>query len=155
MPKTCQNVGKSFSPSTCRFPGELDAPSLEYTTSRYFSASADLDISAWSADGTAALERCGHCDNCLRDSVSHKREDKILEAWQILKIAEEVYSLKGNVTIGGLAGLAGGNRQSKIRVKRKRGAGIEMEIDINRVAGGKVNLSVAVSYLSVSLRPLY
>lgn len=101
------------------------------------------------------MERCGHCDNCIRDSASHKREDKTLEAWQILKIAEEAYNLKGNVTIAGLAALAGGNRQSKIRVKRKRGAAAEMEIDVNRVAGGKVNLNVSVSHFSASLLPLY
>jgi len=101
------------------------------------------------------LERCGHCDNCLRDPASRKREEKTLEAWQILKIAEEVYNLKGNVTIGTLAALAGGNRQSKIKVKQRRGCPAETEIDVNRVSGGKANLSVPVSYLSVSLRLLY
>jgi ATP-dependent DNA helicase Q1 len=116
--------------------------------------SANLDISAWSADGTAALERCGHCDNCLRDSTSHKREDKTLEAWQILKIAEEVYNLKGNVTIGSLAALAVGHRHSKIRVKQRRGGAAEIQLDVNRIAGGKVNLALSVSCLSVSLRPL-
>ncbi|KAF9652354.1 ATP-dependent DNA helicase [Thelephora ganbajun] len=110
---------------------------------QYFSASANLDVSAWSADGTAALERCGHCDNCLRDGTSNKREDKTREAWQILKIAEEVYDLKGNVTIASLAALAGGNRQCKIKVKQKRGAATEMQIDVNRIAGGKVNLTVS------------
>ena len=101
------------------------------------------------------MERCGHCDNCLRDSASHKREDKTLEAWKILKIVEEVYNLKGNVTVGTLASLAGGNRQSKIKVKQRRGRRAEMEIDVNRVAGGKADLSVSVSCLSISLRPLY
>jgi ATP-dependent DNA helicase Q1 len=130
------------------------ALSFERTTSRYFSESADLDISAWSADGTAALERCGHCDNCLRGSNSYKLEDKILEAWQILKIAEEVYRLKGNITVAGLAALAGGNRQSKIKVKQNRGAATEMQIDVDGVAGGKVDLSVSVSPLSISHRTL-
>lgn len=125
--------------------------SFERTTFRYFSESANLEISAWSGDGTAALERCGHCDNCLRDSASHKREDKVLEAWQVLKIAEEVYNLKGNVTIAGLAALAGGNRQSKIRVKQRRGPATEMQIDVDSIAGGRVGLAVSVSYLPVSL----
>jgi len=154
MRKICQNAGKSFSPSTCRLPGEWDALSFERTTSRYFSASADLDVSAWSADGTAALERCGHCDNCLRNTASRKHEDKTLEAWQILKIAEEVFNLNGKVTIAGLAGLAGGSRQTKIKVKQRRGPATEMQIDLNKIAGGKVDLSVSVSYLSASLRPL-
>jgi len=101
------------------------------------------------------LERCGHCDNCLRDSTSNKHEDKTLEAWQILKIAEEVYNLKGNVTIAGLATLAGGNRQPKIRVKPRRGAATEVQIDVNRIAGGKANLTVSVSCLLVSLRSLH
>ena len=128
--------------------------SHESATPSYFSASANLDVSAWSADGTAALERCGHCDNCLRDSTSHKYEDKTLEAWQILKIAEEVYNLNGNVTIGGLAALTGGNRQAKIRVKQGRGAAIEIPVDKENVAGGKVKLSVAVSDAPVLLCPL-
>lgn len=120
---------------------------------RYFSASANLDVSAWSADGTAALERCGHCDNCLRDSTSYKCGDKTLEAWQILKIAEEVYNLKGNVTIAALAALAGGNRQAKVRVKQRRGAAIEMPVDVSGIAGGKVKLTVAVSHAPVLLCP--
>jgi len=109
---------------------------------KYFSASADLDVSAWSADGTAALDRCSHCDNCLRDSTSHKREDKTLEAWQILKIAGEVYRLGGNVTIASLATVAAAGRQSKIRVKR-RGDTIDVQVDVDTVAGGKVNMIVA------------
>lgn len=95
------------------------------------------------------MERCGHCDNCIRGSDSFKHEDKILEAWQILKIAEEVYRLKGNITIAGLAALTGGNRQSKIKVKQKRGAATEMQIDVDRVAGGRVDLSVQVSRVSI------
>lgn len=125
----------------------------EHATSRYFSASADLDVSAWSADGTAALERCGHCDNCLRDPVFHRHEDKTLEAWQILKIAEGVYNLNGNVTIASLAALAVGHRQSKIRVKQRRGGATEVQMDVNSIAGGKVDMSLSVSSLSVSLRP--
>lgn len=101
------------------------------------------------------MERCSHCDNCLRGSNSYKLEDKILEAWQVLKISEEVYRLKGNITIAGLAALAGGNRQSKIKVKQKRGAATEMQIDVDRVAGGKVDLSVPVSPLSVLYRTLH
>lgn len=117
--------------------------------------SADLDVSAWSADGTDALERCGHCDNCLRDSTSYKREDKTLEAWQILKIAEEVYNLGGNVTIAGLATLSAGPRQSKIMVKQRRGPATEMQVDVDKVAGGKVNLTISVCFLSLSVRSLY
>lgn len=126
-------------------PLNLSILSNESATPRYFSTSANLDVSAWSADGTAALERCGHCDNCLRDPTSYKHEEKTLEAWQILKIAEEVYNLKGNVTIAGLAALVGGNRQAKIRVKQRRGPPTEMELDVIKVAGGKVKMTVAVS----------
>jgi ATP-dependent DNA helicase Q1 len=123
----------------------------ESATPRYFSASANLDVSAWSADGTAALERCGHCDNCLRDSTSHKCEDKTLEAWQVLKIAEEVYNLKGNVTIAGLAVLAGGKRQAKIKVKQRKGPSTDVPVDVDKVAGGKVKLTVSVSHAPISL----
>lgn len=126
---------------------------FEHATSRYFSASANLDVSAWSADGTAALERCGHCDNCLRDPNSYKSEDRTLEAWQVLKVAEEAYNLRGNVTIASLAALAAGHRQSKIQVKQRRGGPIEMQIDVNRIAGGKVGLPISVGCHSVSLRP--
>jgi len=99
------------------------------------------------------LERCGHCDNCLRDPTSHKREDKTFESWQILKVAEEVYRLRGNVTVAGLAGLAGGNRQPKIMVKQRKGAATEVQIDVDRVAGGKVDLTISVCPLSTSPRP--
>lgn len=96
------------------------------------------------------MERCGHCDNCLRDSTSYKYEDKTLEAWKILKIAQEVYILKGNATIAALAGLVGGNRQAKIRVKQGRGAATEIQVDVDKIAGGKARLTVAVSHAPVS-----
>lgn len=99
------------------------------------------------------MERCGHCDNCLRNAAFLKHEDKTLEAWQILKIAEEIYNLRGRVTIAILASLAGGGRQSQIQVKQKRGAATEVQLDLERVAGGKVDMSVSVSYLFISLRP--
>lgn len=120
----------------------------------YFSASANLDVSAWSADGTPTLERCGHCDNCLRDPTSRTYEDKTLEAWQILKIAQEACNLKGKVTIAGLAALSGGNRQAKISVKQDSGAATEVPVDVDKIAGGKVKLTVAVSHSPVSPHPL-
>jgi len=131
----------------------IEHTEAENTTSRYFSGSVGVEVSDWSADGTAALEPCGHCDNCLRDPTSHKHEDKTLEAWQILKIAEEVHRLRGNVTIASLAALACGRRQSKVKVKQRRGGATEVQIDVNTVAGGKVNLSVSVCSLSAPHRP--
>ena len=78
------------------------------------------------------------------------RDDKTLEAWQVLKLVEEVQKLQGKVTIAGLACLAGGNREPKIRVKQGRGAPAEVEVDIYKVARGKVRLTVAVSRTPVS-----
>lgn len=127
--------------------------SSEYITTRYFSASANIDSSAWSADGTGVTQRCGHCDNCLRDPTPHEDEDRTAEAWQILKIAEEVHRLRGNVTIASLATLAGGNRQPKIRVKQKRGAATEVPMDLSKIAGGKVKLTVSVSFYSSHFAP--
>ena len=116
--------------------------------------SAELDVSAWSEDGTAALERCGHCDNCLRDPTGYKHEDKTLEAWQILKVAEEVYRLGGNTTVAGLASLAASARKPKIKVKQRRGSATEMQIDVDEIAGGKVDLTIFVGSLSLLPRHL-
>lgn len=90
----------------------------------------------------------------MRDPAAYKHGDETLGAWQVLKIAEEVYNLRGNVTIAGLAALAGGGRQTKIKVKQRRGAATEMQIDINKVAGGKVQLTVAVSSAFAQFSPL-
>lgn len=154
MHKISQSVGRFSLPSTLQLLADHGALNLEHATSRYFSASADLDVSAWSAEGTAALERCGHCDNCLRNPTSYKYEDKTLEAWQVLRIAEEVSNLRGKVTVANLAALAGGNGKAKIKAKRGRGSGTEMELDVNRIAGGKAKLTVAVSHVSFFARPL-
>jgi len=101
------------------------------------------------------LEKCGHCDNCLRDGATYECKDNTTEAWQILKIAEEVYNLKGNVTIAGLAGITGSTRQPKIKVKSRGGAATEVQIDLSRIAGGRVALPVSVGCLSVSLHSLH
>ena len=79
--------------------------------------------------------------------------DKTLAAWKILKITGEVKNVGGMVTIASLATLSGGSPQIRIGVKRKRGIH-QVPVDVDKVAGGKVNLPLPVSCVPVSLHPL-
>ncbi|EIW74415.1 ATP-dependent DNA helicase [Coniophora puteana RWD-64-598 SS2] len=115
---------------------------------KYFSASSELQMSAWTTAEKGSLDRCGHCDNCTRSPETLDVRDVTLESWQILRVLEAVHAGGGRVTMSGLAELAigrggGAFEQAPVRGKRKKaqGAKEKMTVDYDAVAGGKVALS--------------
>lgn len=99
-----------------------------------------------------ALTPCGHCDNCTRSPETIDHRDVTLEAWQILKVVQEVEHQGGRVTLsmladlirgagGGSFGVVGNGRKGKGTSKEKLG------LDLESIAGGKVALSKDVGWL--------
>ena len=112
---------------------------------RYFSVSSDLSMSSWTTDETDALARCGHCDNCTRPPGSVDHRDVTVEAWQILKILEYVQKHGGRLTLKGLSDVARGANGGGFEGKHGRKKTEKQNIDLDNVAGGKINLSKDVS----------
>lgn len=119
---------------------------------RYFSHSSNLSISSWTTEDQDALERCGHCDNCVRTPESIERKDVSLYSWQLLKIAQYVHGIGGKATVNMLAGLArnaGGGAFDVLtgggRGKRKEKE--KVSLDLDTVAGGVVDLMKDVSHV--------
>ena len=113
----------------------------------YFSHS-QLSISTWSTTEVGASDRCGHCDNCLRDPDSIELRDVTLPTWQLLKILQAVRQQGGRLTPSKLAILARGGAKGIYEVSTAKGKRRETEnlkIDLDIVAGGPVNMSKAVS----------
>ncbi|KAL5476913.1 hypothetical protein ACEPAI_3099 [Sanghuangporus weigelae] len=115
---------------------------------RYFSMSASLSMSAWGTAETDAHARCGHCDNCKRPPEAMERRDVTLPAWQILRVSQVIERMSGRVTMGMLADLvrgAGGGSFGAVvggrgRGKGKGGAKEKIGLDLDEIAGGKVQL---------------
>ncbi|KAH7100070.1 ATP-dependent DNA helicase [Auriculariales sp. MPI-PUGE-AT-0066] len=108
----------------------------------YFSASTSLSLSAWGA-ATDAGERCGHCDNCVRDKDSVRAdEDVTLDAWRVLRVVKHVADHDGRLTIANLADLARGAGGGAFTTGKKgKRAQDKMSVNFNEVSGGKVPLS--------------
>ncbi|KAL5498565.1 hypothetical protein ACEPAH_1919 [Sanghuangporus vaninii] len=115
---------------------------------KYFSMSASLSMSAWGTAETDAHARCGHCDNCKRPPEAMERRDVTLPAWQILRVSQVIERMSGRVTMGMLADLvrgAGGGSFGAVvggrgRGKGKGGAKEKIGLDLDEIAGGKVQL---------------
>ncbi|PVG04636.1 ATP-dependent DNA helicase [Serendipita vermifera] len=109
---------------------------------KYFSASSSLSLSAWSAEGSENLSRCGHCDNCTRGPDSLDSRDVTIESWKIVRIAKTIETGGGRVTLGMLSDLvrgagggafeAGGGGRGKNKNK--------VRLDLDDVCRGKVEL---------------
>ncbi|KIY50338.1 ATP-dependent DNA helicase [Fistulina hepatica ATCC 64428] len=109
---------------------------------RYFSHSANLDMSVWSTDDTNANERCGHCDNCQRPSGSLEKHDVTAGAWQILKVVDFMERANVDVTVKQLTDILRGNGGGVIgsnQARKRRRSGPQI-IDLEAVAGGKISL---------------
>ncbi|KAF5309315.1 hypothetical protein D9611_014398 [Ephemerocybe angulata] len=110
----------------------------------YFQHSWQLSINSWTTQESSALDRCGHCDNCLRDPESIIKRDVTLAAWQILRIVAEIGKVQGTLTLASLAKLARGKGGSKVDVAKGKGRAKTKEsvgVDLDRVCGGPVELS--------------
>ncbi|KAL4073701.1 ATP-dependent DNA helicase [Scleroderma citrinum] len=109
---------------------------------KYFSTSSDLSMAAWTTEESNAADRCGHCDNCTRPPETVEHSDVTLEAWQILKILDNVDTQGGRQTIAGLGdlarGMGGGTFESNGKRRRTKE---KLQLDYDAVAGGKVGLS--------------
>lgn len=109
----------------------------------YFSVSAQLSVEEWTTEETAALDPCGHCDNCTRAPGSVKRVDLRLPAWQTLRAAEDIKRCGARLTLRQLGELVRGLGRGKVNVsgtrhKRTKGS---ITIAMDELAGGKVQLS--------------
>ncbi|KAI0366052.1 ATP-dependent DNA helicase [Pilatotrama ljubarskyi] len=114
---------------------------------RYFSASSNLSIDAWGTADEDALTRCGHCDNCTRPPETVDRRDVRLPAWQLLKLATVLHRARESVTMAQLCSRARGLRASgatdgaKGRGRGKRAPKEKVNVDLQEVAGGKIELT--------------
>ncbi|TRM62263.1 P-loop containing nucleoside triphosphate hydrolase protein [Schizophyllum amplum] len=108
---------------------------------RYFSHSAQVSESSWSTEEADVNDPCGSCDNCIRDKDTFDEKDVTEQAWQILRVAEEVKDRGVSITIKKLAeisrGLGGGTISTGTKRKKGKSSGPET-LDIEEVAGGKV-----------------
>ncbi|KAF5326297.1 hypothetical protein D9611_000672 [Ephemerocybe angulata] len=110
----------------------------------YFQRWWKLSITSWTTQESSALDRCGHCDNCLRDPASIIKRDVTPAAWQILRIVAEIGKVQGTLTLASLAKLARGKGGSKVDVAKGKGRAKTEEsvgLDLDRVCGGPVELS--------------
>ncbi|KAI0634704.1 P-loop containing nucleoside triphosphate hydrolase protein [Trametes polyzona] len=123
---------------------------------RYFSKSSHLSLNSWSTADEDALTRCGHCDNCTRPPEHVDRRDARVPAWQLLRIVAAAARGKQQLTIAQLCKLARGLRvagagdsaegdgakgRGRGRGRGRRAAQEKESVDVQEVAGGKVELS--------------
>lgn len=109
-------------------------------TCRYFSHASQLSMTAWSTDDKSGLEPCGHCDNCTRPPEGFDRErDVTHQAWQVLKIAEELDRRQGRVTLAKLASIAKGNGGCSFDIVRGKNKSTDT-LDLDEICQGKVVL---------------
>ena len=118
--------------------------------------SSQLSVEEWTTTETAALDRCGHCDNCTRAPGSVSRIDLRLPAWQTLKAAEAVEGHGSRLTLRQLGGIVRGLGHGKVTVSktRRRRAEQSATIDMEEIAGGKVLLAKEVRTRGRALAPL-
>lgn len=106
-------------------------------------------MSAWTTSESDALERCGHCDNCIRPPTALERKDVSFAVWQILKITAEVQREGGNLTqtmLGNLARGVGGGGYEVTTGRGKRKEKEKVVLDLDSVCGGKVDLKKEVRH---------
>ena len=118
--------------------------------SRYFSHSAQLSISSWTTEDAGALDPCGHCDNCTRSPNSIERKDVTLATWQILKIVDAVRKSGGKLTLVMLANLARGLQGGSFEVSqggRRNGSKMKVNLDLETISGGPVDMNKTVGFL--------
>ncbi|KDQ25115.1 hypothetical protein PLEOSDRAFT_33722, partial [Pleurotus ostreatus PC15] len=125
-----------------------------------FSHTSQLSMSSWATEDKDALTPCGHCDNCARAERedSFEQKDVTVQAWQILKVVDEVGRNGGRVTMSNLVDLARGTGKATYDIqaggkRRGKGKGKEQgDIDLGAVADGKVDLSKEqTEYLIIEL----
>lgn len=117
---------------------------------RHFSSSTNLSLSSWSTEDSNVLDNCGHCDNCSRSTDTFVTKDMTLEAWRILKVAEEIHRNRARATLASLASLVKGSGSVDVgRGKNKE----KMHLDLDEICGGKTELSKEVALILISLVP--
>ncbi|TFK18951.1 ATP-dependent DNA helicase [Coprinopsis marcescibilis] len=111
---------------------------------QYFQHSVQMAVSVWSTAEKDALERCGHCDNCLRPAGATRTEDATLAVWKILKVLQATQRMGADMTMTKIAALVRGKGRSQIEVKERRGKGGQREkqdVDLVALVGGPVDMS--------------
>jgi len=126
---------------------ETDAFFSLFCFERYFSHSSNLSIASWSTEDQDALERCGHCDNCIRPPETIECKDVSLYSWQLLQIAHYIHKNRGKATVNMLAGLARTSGGAfDVSSGKKGGRKEKVTLALDDIAGGTVDLSRDVSY---------
>ncbi|PIL28261.1 transporter [Ganoderma sinense ZZ0214-1] len=109
---------------------------------KYFNKSSKLSLKSWEIGQEDARTPCGHCDNCTRpaDTLERAGVRGRVAAWQVLRVAEDT---RREVTLTQLCDLARGLGSSAAASvgKGKGRAKEKLTVDLERVAGGKVELS--------------
>ncbi|KAJ3813403.1 P-loop containing nucleoside triphosphate hydrolase protein [Lentinula aff. lateritia] len=102
----------------------------------YFSHTSDVSITSWSTSSVSAHTPCGHCDNCTRAADTFEDKDVTFEAWQLLKIVQEVTRGGGNVTLAKTAELARSSGKATYTGTEDGGAGVSRGGKRSRKGGG-------------------
>lgn len=102
--------------------------------------SSHIGLNAWSTEEEDATRDCGHCDNCTRDPASFEQRDVTLASWQILQITDAISRENGRVTLTQLVTMACGGK-GDFTVPSARGKNGTSSLDVEKVAGGRVQLS--------------
>ena len=131
-----------------RFPA-LQA-TRQFGWSTYTADEKRLMLGILRASAASVHDPCTTCDNCTRDPATYAEHDVTLPAWQILRVAEEIKDRGVSITIKKLAeiarGLGGGTVSSGTKRKKGRSASGPETIDIEDVAGGKVDMKQEVGW---------
>ncbi|EJF56547.1 ATP-dependent DNA helicase [Dichomitus squalens LYAD-421 SS1] len=111
---------------------------------QYFNKSSKMSLSFFRTEEEDANTRCGHCDNCMRapDTLERLGVRTRVAAWQLLRVAADAGR---ELTMTQLCDLARGLGSSAAagpgKGKGKGRAKEKATVDLDRVAGGKVELS--------------
>ena len=117
---------------------------------RYFNKSSKLSLKSWEIGQEDARTPCGHCDNCTRapDTLERPGARARVAAWQVLRVAEDT---RKELTLTQLCDLARGlGSSATASVGKGKGKGRAKEkvtVDLERAAGGRVELSKEVRVL--------
>jgi ATP-dependent DNA helicase Q1 len=120
----------------------------DYTTcrkigfARYFLESSHIEIESWSTSNESVYDRCGHCDNCTRDTASVEAADVTSDAYKIIKAVQHISLNNVRMSMSALAAMVRGiGKKTAESSKSGRGQKVDVDIDIETLVKGKVKMS--------------
>lgn len=112
-----------------------------FLNASYFQHLWQLSMTSWTTEDSNALERCGHCDNCIRQAApthTFRTEDITVPVWQIIRIVGETQRLGAKVTMASLTQLVRTKVKAEVEVKRGRGKQ-KVQLNLQDLCGGPVD----------------